>query len=272
MKSKTYTPLNKTREELIDIFESNPFANNSELGEILNVSRERIRQLKKQFGVVGARDFNPDVFRAALKCIETGVGGLSSATFSSIPNFSIKKLNKWMQEDPEVRRQVMNAKEKAYQKAHFPTHKVCVICDIKKPISEFYPDKKTRDRHNRKCNPCNIANVKSYYEKRQVTEVTVDYKICSMLKELGPLPASFFYKSTKTSTGLQYSCKQYMTRYSAWKTKYQKILQVKDDLTRNAELRLLGDWKEKARQEALNMTRKDLEEHNSKVDVQELVG
>ena len=46
MENKRYTPYNKTREELIKIFEAHPFANNSELGDMLNVSRERISNLR----------------------------------------------------------------------------------------------------------------------------------------------------------------------------------------------------------------------------------
>lgn len=272
MENKRYTPYNKTREELIQIFEAHPFANNSELGEMLNVSRERIRQLKKQFGINGVREFNAEVFREAIKCIDKGLGTITNTTFASIPNFSVRKLNSWMEADPEVRRQVMYAKNIAYQKAYYPKYKVCVVCDTKKPISEFYPDKNTRDRHNRKCNPCNIATVQHYYKIRDIQEPTVEYKTCSMLKELGPLPASFFYRSTKTGTGLQYSSKAYMDRYAYWRNKYRQIMKIEDEITRRAELNLLGNWRQKVIQEATAIIKKDLENYNSEVDVEDSVG
>ena len=258
MKSKRYTPFNKTREELIEIFEDNPFLSNSDLGDMLHVSRERIRQLKKQFGMNSVREYNPDIFREVIKCIEKGLGTITNTTFSSIPNFGTRKLQSWMEADPEVKRQVLNAQQKAYKKAYFPEFKVCVVCDTRKPISEFYPDKNTRDKHNRKCNPCNIATVQHYYKIRDIQEPTVDSKTCSMLKELGPLPASFFYRSTKTGTGLQYSCKAYMDRYAYWRTLFNKAMKHENPMQRNVELQMLGNWRAKAKIEARDIVLKDL--------------
>ena len=84
---------------------------------MLHVSRERIRQLKKQFGMNSVREYNPDIFREAIKCIEKGLGTITNTTFSSIPNFGTRKLQSWMEADPEVKRQVLNAQQKAYQES-----------------------------------------------------------------------------------------------------------------------------------------------------------
>jgi len=272
MKSKRYTPFNKTREELIEIFEQHPFLSNSDIGEMLHVSRERIRQLKKQFGMNSVREYNPEVFREAIKCIEKSLGTITNNTFSSIPNFGTRKLQSWMDADPEVRRQVMYAKNLAYQKAYFPSFKVCVVCDTRKPISEFYPDKNTRDKHNRKCNPCNIATVQHYYKLRDIQVPTVETKTCSMLKELGPLPASFFYRSTKTGTGLQYSSKAYMDRYAYYRNKYRQIMKIENEIIRRSELNLLGNWRQKVIQEATEIIKKDLENYSQEVDLEKSVG
>ena len=74
---------------------------------------------------------------------------------------------------------------------------------------------------------------------------TVTEKVCTSLKDLGPLPASSFIDQQKQTSGLQYNSIRYQESYARWKAKYKKIMKIEDDNTRNNELRFLGDWKEK---------------------------
>ena len=93
-----------------------------------------------------------------------------------------------------------------------------------------------------------------------------------MLKELGPLPASFFYRSTKTGTGLQYSSKAYMDRYAYYRAKYRKIMKIENEITRRSELNLLGNWRKRVIEEATAIVKKDLENYNPEVDVEQSFG
>lgn len=258
MKVKKYTENKLTKDQLVEIFINNPQKSNMELGAELGVSRERIRQLKNQFGLPGVREFNQDTFRKALIAIENGYGNLNSNLFKHIPNFAVTKLKAWMKEDPEVKRQVEIALKKAYKRNYNPDFKVCKQCNVNKPIEDFYVSKDGRDRRNRKCNPCNKKTVQEYYKKRNVTEPSVKEKTCSMLKELGPLPAEFFYKSRKTGTGLQYSCKQYQNSYTKYRNEYLKILKNPNQSEKNLLLSQLGNWKLKAKQEAKAQVELDL--------------
>jgi len=258
MKVIKYTPKKLTKDQLVELFNQTPSKTNMDLGKELGISRERVRQLRNQFGLPSVKEFNQDTFRRALVAIENGYGTLNSNLFKDIPNFSIKKLRSWMEADPEVKRQVRIANTKAYQKSYQPDYKVCKVCNVNKPIDEFYVSKIGRDKRNRKCNPCNIKTVHSYYEKRYTPEPIVTEKTCSMLKEFGPLPASFFYKSRKTSTGLQYSCKQYQYAYDKYRNMYKKIMNNPNETERNLQLSQLGNWKAKALVEARVAVKTDL--------------
>ena len=268
MKVKKYTENQLTRDQLVEIFINSPQKSNMELGAELGVSRERIRQLKNQFGLPGVKEFNQDTFRKALVAIENGYGTLNSNLFKDIPNFSIKKLRTWMEADPEVERQVRIANTKAYQRSYQPNYKVCKVCEVNKPITEFYVSKNGRDKSNRKCNPCNKKTVQEYYKKRNVTEPNVAEKTCSMLKELGPLPANFFYKSKKTGTGLQYSCRQYQNAYAKYRNEYAKIMKNPNQNERSLLLSQLGNWKLKAKEEARVEVIRDL----AKLEAEQIFG
>ena len=187
---------------------------------------------------------------------------INANTFKDIPNFSVIKFNSWLEERPHLRQQVELVRKEAYDRIYNPTTKLCPFCDKTLPIDNFYVSKTGRDRRMNKCNDWNIKIVKHYYDKRYVPNPTVTEKACTSLKDLGPLPASFFHRSTKATSGLQYNSIRYQETYAKWKSKYKKIMKIEDDNTRNNELRFLGDWKEKAKHEARELIRKDLEEYN----------
>lgn len=264
---KTYTKLNLTKDEIVDLINSKPQATNVELGEILGVSRERVRQLRVQFGLKNVKDFNQESFNKVMINIENGYGVLTNQVCENIPNLGLKKLKQWMAQDSEIKRQVENALQKTYEKHYNPQYKVCVDCEVNLPINQFYPDKAGRDKRNRRCNDCNIAMVKSYYNRRYTPVPVVTSKLCTVLKELGPLPASFFYRSTKTTTGLQYACKQYQHAYDKYRTFYNKTMKIEDEYSRQVELNILGDWKAKAKKEAMDQAIIDLREFNSTDEV-----
>ena len=54
--------------------------------------------------------------------------------------------------------------------------------------------------------------------------------------------------------------------------KYRQIMKIEDEITRRAELNLLGNWRQKVIQEATAIIKKDLENYNSEVDVEDSVG
>jgi len=259
---KRYTKAKLTREEIVEKLTSNPKKTNVAWGEEWGCSRERVRQLREQFGLNSVREFNLEIFNLALEAIAKGTGFITGHTFKNIPNFSLSKFNTWLEDKPHLKQQVELVRQEAYNKLYNPTHKLCPFCDKTLPIDKFYVSKSGRDRRMNKCNDCNIKIVKHYYDKRHVPNPTVTEKTCASVKEVGPLPASFFHRSQKASSGLQYSSKRYMECYSKNKAKYKKIMKIEDDLTRNNELSLLGDWQQRAKNEAKALLIKDLEEYN----------
>ena len=119
------------------------------------------------------------------------------------------------------------------------------------------------------CDGIKIENiVKKYYDQRD-NDVLVEYKTCAILKELGPLPAHFFHKSRRTSTGLQYTCIAYGKAYSKYRNRYRDIMNQPDSPTKDLELRMLGDWKQAAYNEAKNEVQKDLQ---AEVEAQKIFG
>ena len=259
---KTYTKAKLTREEIVEKITSNPKKTNVAWGKEWDCSRERVRQLREQFGLNSVREFNLEIFNLALEAIAKGSGMINANTFKNIPNFSVIKFNTWLEEKPYLKQQVELVRKEAYDKIYNPTSKLCPFCDKTLPIDNFYVSKSGRDRRMNKCNDCNIRIVKHYYDKRYVPNPTVTEKVCTSLKDLGPLPASFFHKSTKATSGLQYNSIRYQETYAKWKSKYKKIMKIEDDNTRNNELSFLGNWKENAKNEARELIRKDLEEYN----------
>ena len=54
---------------------------------------------------------------------------------------------------------------------------------------------------------------RKYYYKRNVSEPTVDKKICSGVPELGPISSEYFAKNTRSATGLQTYSKKFQGLY-----------------------------------------------------------
>ena len=255
---KLYTPQKLTKEQIIQKLESDPTKTNTDWGNEWGVSRERVRQFRRDFGLLSRREFNSELFQQALECIENGYGQITTHTFKDMNNFGIKKLNNWIKDNPELQEQVDNAKKNAYQRTHFPKNKKCSKCNVTKPIDSFYNSKSGRDKKMLMCIDCDKNIVKKYYDKRD-NDVLVEYKTCAILKELGPLPAHFFHKSRRTSTGLQYTCIAYGKAYSKYRNRYRDIINQPDNPTKDLELRMLGDWKQAAYNEAKNEVQKDLQ-------------
>ena len=258
---KKYTQKKLTREQIVEKITSDPSKTNMAWADEWGCSRERVRQLREQFGLASASDFNLEIFNLALEKISKGQGYITAHTFRDIPNFSVRKLNTWIQDKPHLKQQVELIRQEAYNKTHHPSHKLCPFCDKTLPIDNFYVSKVGRDKRMNKCNDCNIKIVKSYYDKRDVPNPTVTEKTCASVRSLGPLPASFFHKSRKSSSGLQYSSKRYMECYSRNKLKYNKIMKIEDDNIRQQELQLFGDWQQRTKNEAKELLIKDLEEY-----------
>jgi len=272
LESKTYTPKKLTKDQIVSFLQQEPSKTNTEWGNEWGVSRERVRQFRLRFGLPTVKAFDHELFGKVIAACENSNGILNAGLFTHIPNFGIRTLEKWMNENDEVRRQVNRALKLAYQNAYFPTTKMCNSCETVLPVSKFYKSKFGRDKLMLKCKECDIKQVQYYYNKRNTPEVTVEEKKCSIYKEAGILPASFFHRSRKTSTGLQYNCIHYGKAYSKWKNRFVKANSIENDMQRRAELNLLGDWKKKAYDEGLLNLKKDLDNMSSTVENQQVFG
>jgi len=272
LESKTYTPKKLTKDEIVNLLQTDPSKTNTDWGKEWGVSRERVRQFRVRFGLPSVKDFDHELFGKVIAACENSNGVLNEGLFTHIPNFGIRTLQKWMSEDQDISRRVNQALQSAYQKKYHPKTKMCNDCEIVKPVSEFYKSKFGRDRLMIKCKDCDIKQVKYYYNKRNVLNVTVEQKLCTMYKQVGMLPKSFFHKSRKTSSGLQYTCIHYSRAYSKWRNRFVKANSIENTIQRRAELNLLGDWKKKAYDEGLVELKKDLNNIRSTVENAQVFG
>ena len=244
---------------------ANPHTFNQVWAEKYNVSRERIRQLRVEMGLPGVKDFNPVSASKVIAYIRDGRGTLNTIrTFQVVDGLGKTTFMQWVEEYPYLKAQLDEALEYADNKRRNPAEKQCNICKKIKPIDHYYPDKSYLDGRNRRCIPCNKKTVQQYYEKRIVLIPTVSEKHCSALPELGLLPASFFYRSTHANSGLQGQCKIYQKCYMKWQKRFNEINKNPNELTRMSELSMLGDWRAKARAEAIQSVKSALSSYKLK--------
>ena len=73
---KTYTKAKLTREDIVQRIESDPRKTNVQWAEEWGCSRERVRQLREQFGLNSVREFNLELFKvknALFKLLTIGI-------------------------------------------------------------------------------------------------------------------------------------------------------------------------------------------------------
>jgi len=227
-------------QEFVNVVTKTPWRNNVELGKRFNISRERARQMRIQKDLPTVEEAKE---QWAMDNFDYFIYGASKGKF--IHN------QKWMEQFPVGERTMENMflknpqYKEAYDKAvadreyslRFPTEKRCLTCKEVLPIETFYKSAsdRTRDGYGRKCIPCNISEVKRYYEIRKTTEKVVpEYKYCSAVPELGLLPKSEFRKMTTANTGLQPQCTPYQDFFVSFRKKYE--LDTARSLARQATL------------------------------------
>ncbi len=107
--------------------------------------------------------------------------------------------------------------------------KICRICNVEKPISEFYKTKDTKDRHRSECREClkfhkeeykkNNPEIVKNYKKRKISpDETLKNKICNKCEQEKEI--EYFSKSSIHSDGYNPICKKCRSEYK--KEYYQK--------------------------------------------------
>lgn len=196
-----------------------PYQNNVVLGKRYGISRERVRQIRQEFGLPNVKDAkeqwvrdNFDVFTDAAKEGKF----ITNTGFMTKFMVSTKAMLLILSKNPDLQKRYDDAVADWKQKVYHPTEKSCTVCKVVKPIDDFYKSTSdgTRDGYARICKSCNIESVKAYYEIRKSTpKKTPEYKYCSAVPEVGLLPASQFRKMKTANTGLQPQCNVYQDFY-----------------------------------------------------------
>ena len=86
--------------------------------------------------------------------------------------------------------------------------KKCLVCQVKKPLSDFYTDSQAKDRKKPRCKECSAADNKRFRQAREAlvwTDVPASKK-CSRCKEERPMEQFSIHKTSKF--GRRVTCKQ----------------------------------------------------------------
>ena len=189
-----------------------------EWGEDWEMSHENVRLMKIKLGVPTSKrvNYNPETARQIVEYIREGKGTLNTARTYTHYNFGKVTFKNWMNDNPSLQREVEIAQQEALERKLNPTHKRCATTGEWLPVSEFYKDKNTLDGYSVRSKKVVKDMARKYYYDRNVTEPTVDTKICSGVPELGPLPQEYFARNTRSATGLQTYSKKFQGLYQKY--------------------------------------------------------
>ena len=189
-----------------------------EWGEEWNMSHENVRLIKIKLGIPTTRkvSYDPLIANEIVEYIRSGKGTISTSRTYKNYKFGKSTFMKWMDENPLLREVVKIAENEALKNRLYPKYKRCATTGEYLPISEFYKDKNTLDGYSVRSKKVVKEMARKYYYDRNVTEPTVDTKICSGVPELGPLPNEYFARNTRSATGLQTYSKKFQGLYQKY--------------------------------------------------------
>lgn len=182
------------------------------------MSHENVRLMKIKLGIPTTRkvSYDPIIANEIVEYIRSGKGSLSTSRTYKNYKFGKSTFMKWMDENPLLREVVKIAENEALKNRLYPKYKRCATTGEYLPISEFYKDKNTLDGYSVRSKKVVKEMARKYYYDRNVTEPTVDTKICSGVPELGPLPNEYFARNTRSATGLQTYSKKFQGLYQKY--------------------------------------------------------
>ena len=174
--------------------------------------------MKIKLGIPTTRkvSYDPIIANEIVEYIRSGKGSLSTSRTYKNYKFGKSTFMKWMDENPLLREVVKIAENEALKNRLYPKYKRCATTGEYLPISEFYKDKNTLDGYSVRSKKVVKEMARKYYYDRNVTEPTVDTKICSGVPELGPLPNEYFARNTRSATGLQTYSKKFQGLYQKY--------------------------------------------------------
>lgn len=182
------------------------------------MSHENVRLMKIKLGLPTTKkvSYNPEIARQIVEFIREGKGTINTARTYEHYNFGKVTFLNWIKENPSLANEVKMAEEQAMERKLNPTHKRCATTGEWLPVSEFYKDKNTLDGYSVRSKKVVKEMARKYYYQRNVTVPTVSEKICSGVPELGPIPAEYFAKNTRSATGLQTYSKKFQGLYQKY--------------------------------------------------------
>ena len=204
---------NKYKKYLID----NQHKKNTEIAEHLNLSRERIRQLRNRYNLPKVGAPNKKIINEILAKIRNGESTLSSplpAKFFINLGVGKTRFMRWVEDDPNLKVEINILWKKSVKKKTNYKQKKCVQCKEIKILGDFYPSKAARtiDGRARRCKKCVKEKVEYYYIQRNIQEPTVEFQICRICRKNKEYFE--FYRSTKNLSGLQLTCITCNDKYS----------------------------------------------------------
>lgn len=204
---------------LIRDIQSDPIQTNTFWGNKYGVSRERVRQVREEYGLnsvtVEKENYVKENFDQILELAKEGKF-IANPIVQKVANCSPKFFTRFLATNEKYADLYGQAIKSWEMSVYFPTHKTCKNCDEYKSIDSYYKTKSdgTRDGYARVCKTCVKQVVKRYYDARKNTEKVIpEEKLCSAVPEVGPLPSSEFRRMKTSNSGLQPQCSTYQDFY-----------------------------------------------------------
>ena len=187
----------------------NQHKKNTEIAKDLNLSRERIRQLRNRYNLPAVGAPNKKIINEVLAKIRNGESTLDNplpAKFFTNLSVGSTRFRRWVEDDPDLKTEINNLWKKSVEEKTLYIEKKCLQCKEIKILEDFYPSKveRTIDGRARRCKKCVKETVEYYYVKRNVQEPTVEYQICRNCQKKKEYFE--FHRSTKNLSGLQLTC------------------------------------------------------------------
>lgn len=182
-------------EEAKELFKANPHYKLKDFANDWGVSIERVRQIKKEAGIVPMSEIDTSIVEIILERIRNGEATLTNRELYKGLPVGYDRFRTWMMKDSSIKEQCDLAREE-----YLSTDKVekkCYKCEIIKPIDTFNRSQKYQDGFNRYCMICQeqIIEEKDYVKR----------KTCFMCKQ--SLSVKSFNKNRTMKDGYSLFCK-----------------------------------------------------------------
>jgi len=194
-----------------------------QVGDDYEVTRERIRQIVKRFGIFPGELQYARMQMRVRKHVEEIIYHMESWHPVRWGNYGLLRpvFERHLKLDDypdyaELWFRYVVAQSNPYSIRCCPDGRVCARCKVWSPWDNFYADKNLTNGKAQTCIPCARFAVESYHDARFIPKPTVTHRRCPKCKT--KKLASAYWRNTHNNSGLQTYCKEC---HRAWQAGYK---------------------------------------------------